>query len=39
LTPALMELLIADNVTSTDPLEVASRFGTELHRFTDVWPA
>jgi uncharacterized protein YbjT (DUF2867 family) len=38
LTPALMELLIADNVTATDPPEIAARFGTDLHRFTDVWP-
>jgi uncharacterized protein YbjT (DUF2867 family) len=37
LTPALMELLLADNVPSTDPRAVARRFGSELHRFADVW--
>ena len=37
LTPALMELLIGDNVTATDPRETAQRFDTELHRLTDVW--
>jgi uncharacterized protein YbjT (DUF2867 family) len=39
LTPALMELLLADNVPSADPTETASRFGTELRRLTDVWDA
>jgi hypothetical protein len=38
LTPALMALVLADNVTSSDPRDVARRFGTDLHRFTDVWP-
>jgi NADH dehydrogenase len=37
LTPALMELLLADNVPSANPVETAGRFGTELHRLTDVW--
>lgn len=39
LTPALMELMLADNVPATDPREVARQFRTDLHRFTDVWPA
>jgi NADH dehydrogenase len=39
LTPALMELLLADNVPSADPAETASRFGTELHRLTEIWGA
>jgi uncharacterized protein YbjT (DUF2867 family) len=39
LTPALMELMLADNVASSDPVAVAHRFGAELQRFTDVWPA
>ena len=39
LTPALMQLLLADNVTATDPSDVARRFGTDLHRFTDIWPS
>jgi uncharacterized protein YbjT (DUF2867 family) len=37
LTPALMELLICDNVTSADPNQVAAEFGFSLHRFEDVW--
>jgi uncharacterized protein YbjT (DUF2867 family) len=37
LTPALMELLLADNVPSTEPRAIARRFGRELHRFADVW--
>jgi uncharacterized protein YbjT (DUF2867 family) len=37
LTPTLIELLLADNVPSADPHAVAQRFGTELHRFAEVW--
>ena len=39
LTPALMELLLQDNVTSTDSGDVGRRFGVQLHRVTDVWPS
>ena len=38
LTPALMDLLLCDNVTSTDPNQVAAEFGFSLRRFEDVWP-
>jgi len=38
LTPALMDLLLDDNVTSTNPGDVAGQFGTDLHHFGDVWP-
>jgi uncharacterized protein YbjT (DUF2867 family) len=37
LTPALMDLLLFDNVTSSDPNHVADQFGISLHRFDDVW--
>jgi uncharacterized protein YbjT (DUF2867 family) len=37
LKPALMDLLLADNVTATDPETVASEFGVSLHRFDQVW--
>jgi hypothetical protein len=37
LTPALMDLMLADNVPSSDPAEVARRFAVELHRLTEVW--
>jgi len=37
LTPALIDLLLADSVPTADPSAVARRFGTELHRFADVW--
>jgi len=33
-----MDLLLDDNVTSTNPGEVAGQFGTDLHHFGDVWP-
>ncbi len=38
LTPALMDLLLCDNVTSSDPNQVAAEFGFSLRRFGDVWP-
>jgi uncharacterized protein YbjT (DUF2867 family) len=37
LTPALMELLLRDNVPVEDSAPVAKRFGVDLHRFGDVW--
>lgn len=39
LTPALMELLIRDNVTATPAAEVGEKFGFEPHRLAEVWPA
>ena len=39
LTPALIDLLLRDNVTATDPAEIGARFGFEPHRLADVWPA
>ena len=38
LTPALMDLLLCDNVTSSDPRQVAAEFGFSLRCFEDVWP-
>jgi len=38
LTPALMDLLLCDNVTSSDPGRVAAEFSFSLHRVEDVWP-
>ncbi len=38
LTPALMDLLLGDNVTSSDPRQVAAEFGFSLRWFEDVWP-
>ncbi len=38
LTPALMDLLLGDNVTSSDPRQVAAEFGFSLRYFEDVWP-
>lgn len=37
LTPALMDLLIADNVTATSAAEVGERFGFTPHRLREVW--
>jgi hypothetical protein len=37
LTPALMDLLLADNVAATSAAEVGERFGCTPHRFEDVW--
>lgn len=37
LTPALMDLLLADNVTATPAAEVGERFGFTPHRLADVW--
>jgi uncharacterized protein YbjT (DUF2867 family) len=38
LTPALVDLLVRDNVTSEDPGRIAGELGLALHRFGDVWP-
>lgn len=38
LTPALMDLLIRDNVTATPPAEIGRQFGFTPHRLADVWP-
>ncbi|MGD9736236.1 MAG: NAD-dependent epimerase/dehydratase family protein [Solirubrobacterales bacterium] len=38
LTPALIDLLLRDNVVAEDPAEIGSRFGFEPHRLADVWP-
>jgi uncharacterized protein YbjT (DUF2867 family) len=37
LTPALIDLLLCDNVTATPAAEVGERFGFEPHRLGDVW--
>lgn len=37
LTPALIDLLVRDNVPPGDPGETAARFGVTLHRFPEVW--
>lgn len=39
LTPALMDLLLCDNVTATPAAEVGERFGFAPHRLGEVWPA
>lgn len=38
LTPALMDLLLRDNVTATPPAEVGEKFGLTPHRVGEVWP-
>jgi NAD(P)H dehydrogenase (quinone) len=38
LTPALMDLLLADNVSDTPAAELGARFGFTPHRVADVWP-
>jgi NADH dehydrogenase len=38
LTPALMDLLLADNVVVADPAEVGAKFGFTPTRLADVWP-
>lgn len=37
LTPALMDLLLCDNVTATPAVEVGQRFGFAPHRIAEVW--
>jgi uncharacterized protein YbjT (DUF2867 family) len=37
LTPALVDLLVRDNVTTEDPNRVPTELGFSLHRFHDVW--
>ena len=37
LTPALMDLLLCDNVTDTPAAEMGERFGFAPHRLADVW--
>ena len=37
LTPALMDLLLRDNVTATSPAEIGRQFGFTPHRLADVW--
>jgi NADH dehydrogenase len=37
LTPALMDLLLAENVTTTPATEIGERFGFKPHRLADVW--
>lgn len=39
LTPALVDLLLGDNVTATPAAAVGERFGFTPHRLADVWPA
>jgi NADH dehydrogenase len=39
LTPALIDLLICDNVTAADPNRVGAEFGFTPRRFADVWGA
>ena len=39
LTPALMDLLLRDNVVATDPVEIGTRFGFTPTPLSDVWPA
>src|SRR5262245_59143966 len=38
LTPALMDLLLNDNVAATPPVEIGRQFGFTPHRLPDVWP-
>ncbi|HET7418337.1 MAG TPA: NAD-dependent epimerase/dehydratase family protein [Solirubrobacterales bacterium] len=38
LTPALMELLLTDNVTTAPVAEIAERFDFTPHRLAEVWP-
>jgi nucleoside-diphosphate-sugar epimerase len=38
LTPALMDLLLADNVTATPAGEIGERFGFTPHRLAEIWP-
>ena len=38
LTPALVDLLLADNVAATPAAETAARFGFTPHRLAEVWP-
>ncbi|MGD9734107.1 MAG: hypothetical protein AB7V58_00640 [Solirubrobacterales bacterium] len=38
LTPALMDLLLADNVSATPAIELGERFGFGPHRVAEVWP-
>ena len=37
LTPALMDLLLTDNVTAAPPAEIGRQFGFTPHRLADVW--
>ena len=37
LTPALMDLLLRDNITATSPAEIGRQFGFTPHRLADVW--
>jgi nucleoside-diphosphate-sugar epimerase len=37
LTPALMDLLLTDNVTSTPASEMGERFGFTPHRLGEIW--
>lgn len=37
LTPALVDLLLADNVAATPAAETAARFGFTPHRLAEVW--
>jgi NADH dehydrogenase len=39
LTPALMDLLLRDNVAAGDPAEVGAKFGFTPTRLAEVWPA
>ncbi len=39
LTPALMDLLVRDNVPSSDPARVAAEFGFSLHDLEAAWGA
>jgi NAD(P)H dehydrogenase (quinone) len=36
-TPALIDLLLRDNVIGSDPNRVAAEFGFSLHRLEDAW--
>lgn len=38
LTPALIDLLLRDNVSASDPNKVAAEFRVSLNRFAEVWP-
>ena len=37
LTPALMDLLLCDNVAAAPPAEIGRQFGFTPHRLADVW--
>jgi nucleoside-diphosphate-sugar epimerase len=37
LTPALMDLLLCDNITDASPAEIGQRFGFTPHHLADVW--